>query len=275
MELRQKEENLRRILKGMGKVLIAYSGGADSTFLLKIAHEELDGGVLAITAKSESLPKKGLREAKQIAKEMGVRHEIIQTDEVRREEYAKNPINRCYFCKKEVYGELRKIADREGIPHILDGFQMSDVGDFRPGRKAAREWGVRSPLKEAGLTKEEIRFLSRKMGLPTWDNPSSPCLSSRIPYGSRITKEKLSQIEKAEDFLHSLGFREVRVRHHGEMARIEVPKEKFERLFEKNLREKVVSKLIEFGFSFVTLDLRGYRQGSLNENFKKTRDIKF
>ena len=259
----------------MGKVLIAYSGGADSTFLLKIAHEELDGGVLAITAKSESLPKKGLREAKQIAKEMGVRHEIIQTDEVRREEYAKNPINRCYFCKKEVYGELRKIADREGIPHILDGFQMSDVGDFRPGRKAAREWGVRSPLKEAGLTKEEIRFLSRKMGLPTWDNPSSPCLSSRIPYGSRITKEKLSQIEKAEDFLHSLGFREVRVRHHGEMARIEVPKEKFERLFEKNLREKVVSKLIEFGFSFVTLDLRGYRQGSLNENFKKTRDIKF
>ncbi|MCH7760466.1 ATP-dependent sacrificial sulfur transferase LarE [candidate division TA06 bacterium] len=253
----------------MGNVLVAYSGGVDSTYLLKVAHEQLNGGALAVTAQSDSLAREELEEAKKMAQRIGVRHRIIQTKEVEKEEYASNPINRCYFCKEEVYQDLREIAEKEKISYLLDGFQMDDVGDFRPGIKAAREWGVRSPLKEAQLKKEEIRFLSREMGLPTWEKPSGACLSSRIPYGSRITPEKLHQIEEAEAFLHTLGFREVRVRHHGDFARIEVPKERIKGFLKDDIRDRVISKLKELGFSDVTLDLQGYRTGSLNEKMKQ------
>jgi uncharacterized protein len=267
----KKEKKLRNILKEMRKVLIAYSGGADSTYLLKVAHEELDGGVLAITAQSESLPKIDLEEAMKFAGRIGVRHKIIQTREVNQEEYVSNPINRCYFCKKELFGKLRNIALKEGISHLLDGSQMDDTGDFRPGVKAQEEWNVRSPLKEAGLTKKEIRYLSRDLGIPTWEKPSSPCLSSRIPYGYRITREKLSQIEIAERYLHGLGFREVRVRHFGETARIEVPKSRISSLLMKDVVSRVESRFKELGFFSVAIDQKGLRSGSLNEEILKKK----
>lgn len=262
-ETTEKLLTLRGILARMGKVLIAYSGGVDSTFLLKVAHEVLDGDVLAVTATSKTYPEEEVAFATKMAAELGVPHLLVETKEFENEAFVNNPPNRCFFCKEELFGTLKGIARERGIPYVLDGTNYDDRLDFRPGRQAAKQLDIRSPLLEAKLTKEEIRLLSKEMGLPTWDKPSIACFASRIPYGEGITLEKLAQVELAERYLKSLGYRIVRVRHHGEIARIEVPPEDFPSLLE--VRERVLSAFKGFGFTYVVLDLAGFRSGSMNE----------
>lgn len=264
-ELSNKYNNLKDILKGMGSVLIALSGGVDSVFLIRVAHDVLGDNVLAVTCDSPSFPKEEKEFAQSMAKEYGFRHRVIRTHEVEDNAYADNPSNRCYFCRQVMYGDLEAIAQEEGLAYICDGFNFSDQGDYRPGRTAALEKKVRSPLFEAGLTKEDIRWLARELGLTNWDRPASACLASRIPYGSRVTPEKLQQIEQAEEFIRSLGFRQVRVRHHDKLARIETDPQEFFLFLESNNYVKISQKLKELGFKFATLDLQGYRTGSLNE----------
>jgi uncharacterized protein len=260
-----KLSKLKEILKELGSVAIGYSGGVDSTFLLKVAHEVLGNKVIAITAKSSTFPERELREAKKFAEEIGVKHIIIVSEELEIEGFSKNPTNRCYYCKKELFSKIQNIAKENGINQVVDGANMDDAGDFRPGMVAAKELGVVSPLKLANMTKEDIRGFSKQYGLKTWDKPSFACLSSRVPYGSEITINKLKMIENAEQFLLDLGFRQVRVRHHGEIARIEVAPSEREAFFNLELMDKVADKLKEFGFKYVTLDLFGYRTGSMNE----------
>jgi uncharacterized protein len=263
--LARKERTLRTILAGFDSLIVAFSGGADSAYLACVAHDVLGDRALCVTADSPSYPRRHRDTALALVSQLGLHHEFIQTHEMDRAEYRANPANRCYFCKQELYTELLRIARERGITAIADGNNADDRGDYRPGREAAREFGVRSPLDEAGLTKAEIRALSQAVGLPTWDLPASACLSSRVPYSSEVTAEKLHAIERAEDFLHDLGFRLCRVRHHGETARLEMNPDDMSRALEPGTRDAIIRELRALGFRYVTLDLQGYRTGSLNE----------
>lgn len=258
------QENLRQ----RGSLAVAFSGGVDSAFLLKVAHDVLGSRVIAVTACSPALPGRELREAEAFARELGVGHIVIQTNEFALSGYVNNPVDRCYFCKREIFAQISAVAAQHGLRFVADGSNVDDRGDYRPGMRALRELGIVCPLGEAGLGKQEIRMLSREMGLPTWDKPALACLSSRIPYGQKITREKIASIDKAETFLLGLGFRQVRVRHHGDIARIEVSEEERSRFFDSSLMDKIVDMLKQYGFSYVTLDLQGYRTGSLNEVIK-------
>jgi uncharacterized protein len=260
----EKEHALREALSSLGSVVVAYSGGVDSAYLAYIAHDTLGTQALAITADSPSYPERHRQMAIQIAEQFGLRHEIIHTSELERPEYRSNPENRCYYCKHELYTHLARIAaTRDSV--VVDGNNADDRGDYRPGRQAAREFGVRSPLDEVNLTKDEIRELSHRVGLPTWDEPASACLSSRIPYHTEVTDEKLRTIERAEQVLRSLGFRVCRVRHHDHLARIEIGRNELARALEPETRETIVRELKALGYRYVTIDLQGYRTGSLNE----------
>lgn len=264
-ELAVKADRLRQLLASYQSVLIAFSGGVDSAYLAIAAHEAVGGRALAVTADSPSYPDAHRQLALTIARNFGFSHEMIRTAELQRPEYRANPSNRCYYCKDELYSHLASIARERGINVVVDGNNADDRGDYRPGRQAAREHGVKSPLDEAGLTKDDIRELARVAGLASWDEPASACLSSRIPYGSEVTDERLRQIEQAEQVLRDLGFRIFRVRHHDSVARLEIARAEMPRVLDPAVSATLVSSLKALGYQYVSLDLQGYRLGSLNE----------
>jgi uncharacterized protein len=266
--LDEKEERLRATLRGLGSVLVAYSGGTDSTYLAWVATHELGSRALAVTADSPSYPERHRRFAIDQATRFGFNHLIVRTAEMERPEYRANPENRCYYCKQELFGLLSGIARERGLAAVADGNNADDRGDYRPGRQAAREFGVQSPLDEAGLDKGEIRELARRAGLPVWNEPASACLSSRIPYNSPVTDEKLRMIEQAETVLFELGFRVCRVRHHGDVARVELAPDQLTRAVSPEVGPHIARELKAIGFRYVTLDLQGYRTGSLNEGIR-------
>lgn len=268
MTLKQKLARLKKIILNYRSVLIAFSGGVDSTFLLKVASEVLPKDkVLAVTATSPTYPKKELLFSKTIAGGLGARHRIIKTHELKDKKFISNPINRCYYCKRELFSRLKKMAKKFKLNFVLDASNTSDKSDFRPGNIAKKELKIHSPLEKAGLTKDDIRHLSRRLGLITWDKPSLACLASRIPYGSRISSQSLVRINQAEQYLKRIGFEQVRLRHYNGLCRIEVLKKDIPRLI--NRREQIVDKLRKLGYNYITVDLEGYRTGSMNEVIKK------
>lgn len=256
---------LKKAVRKTGGLAVAFSGGLDSTFLAAVAAAELGDRAIAVTALSPTYPAREQREAGELAGRIGIAHMEIESNELEIPNFADNPVNRCFFCKKELFEVVAETARKRGIAAIADGTNADDLSDHRPGMRAAREAGVLSPLLEAGLTKEEIRQLSRRLNLPTADKPAFACLASRFPYGSRITEEKLKAVDRVEELLRSLGFKQVRVRHHGETARIEVEPDELSRLCEPDVRAKVVAAAEQAGFAYVSADLRGYRTGSMNE----------
>ncbi len=269
-ETLRKFKELKAVLKEMGRVLVAFSGGVDSTFIVKVAQDVLGDQVFAVIASSESYPESETQGAIEMAKELRVPYTVIHTRELDNPDFANNPPDRCYHCKSELFSRLKEIAADKGLSFVLDGSNFDDLGDYRPGLLACEELGIRSPLKEVGLGKEEIRMLSRHMNLATWNKPSLACLASRFPYNSVIDKASLEQVAKAEEYLWSLGFSQVRVRHHGPIARVEVDSDGVHRLLEPAFRAKIVDKLKHLGYAYVTLDLAGYRMGSMNEPLSKS-----
>ena len=268
MQLNNKLKRLKRIISGYGSCAVAFSGGVDSTLLLKVASGLLPKDkLLAVTANSPTYPAEELSAARQTARILGVRHKIIKTCELKNKKFLSNPVNRCYFCKKELFSKMSSLARKNGIISVLDASNLSDSGDFRPGNLAKEESGVRSPFVEAGFTKEDIRKASKQLKLPTWDKPNLACLASRIPYGTKISVGLLKKVHRAENYLKDMGFRQVRVRHYNGLCRIEVYRNEIPRFIKE--REEVVDKLKKLGYNYITVDLNGYRTGSLNEVIRR------
>lgn len=269
MTREEKYEKLKRLLKEMGQVVVAYSGGVDSTFLLKVAYDVLKENAMGVLAVSASFPSREYKRALEVAGQIGVSVEVIKTHEIEDPRYVENPVNRCYFCKKDLFGEIQELAKKGHYKNLVDGSNFDDLGDHRPGMKALQEKKVRSPLIEAKLAKNDIRALSRNLGLPTWQKDELACLSSRFPYGEKITEEKLHMVDRAENFLSDLGFHNIRARHTGKTLKIEVAPEEISRFFDEKIREKIVREIKKIGYIYVTIDLEGYRRGSLNETLTK------
>ena len=263
-EMLSKFENLKKYLAELKSVAVAFSGGVDSTFLLKVAHNVLGEKIIAVTAASKAFPQRELDDTKNFCRAEGIRQIIFDSSEIIKEIFFQNPKNRCYICKRGIFEKILQIAAENNIFHVVEGSNMVDNGDYRPGMQAIDELQIKSPLRHAELYKNEIRALSQKLNLPTWDKPSFACLASRFVYGESITEEKLSMVERAEKFLLEKDFKQVRVRVHGNIARIEILPDAFDKILNKNLREEIFSKLKSYGFDYVTLDLQGYRSGSMN-----------
>jgi len=272
-KLSSKLKSLEAILSDMRSVLVAYSGGADSTFLLKVASNILGDRAIAVTASSATYTPQELEDARKNTELIGAKHIIVHTNELDDPDFASNPPDRCYYCKKELFTKLFELAQQHSLNYVIDGSTCDDERDFRPGMRAASEFHVRSPLMDAGFTKEEIRALSRDMNLPTWDKPPLPCLSTRFPYGTQITKEKVLRVGRAEKFLAGFGIRQLRVRDHNNIARIEVPRKDMPMFLDEEISKQIMENFKALGYTYVTLDLQGYRMGSMNEPLKETKQI--